>query len=135
MIFDLICVLTIVGLAIKGLKGVFSNKIALLLSLIIAFIVSSTLLPFYMRYIHLPPYLPSNIFSFILTFIFSYVLLALPSLILSVVFGGVLLIIVYGVILKFLPLNLQLQISRNSIIFSFIKPIVEFIYKLVNYIF
>lgn len=135
MIFDLICVLTILGLAIKGLKEVFSNKIALLLSLIIAFIVSSTLLPFYMRYIHLPPYLPSNIFSFILTFIFSYVLLALPSLILSVVFGGVLFIIVYGVILKFLPLNLQLQISRNSIIFSFIKPIVEFIYKLVNYIF
>ncbi len=135
MIFDLICVLTIVGLAIKGLKEVFSNKIALLLSLIIAFIVSSALLPFYMRYIHLPPYLPSNIFSFILTFIFSYVLLALPSLILSVVFGGVLFIIVYGVILKFLPLNLQFQISRNSIIFSFIKPIVEFIYKLVNYIF
>ncbi len=134
MIFDLICVLTIVGLAIKGLKEIFSNKIALLLSLIIAFIVSSTLLPFYMRYIHFPPYVPSNIFSFILTFIFSYILLALPSLILSVIFGGVSLIIVYGVILKFLPLNFQLQISRNSIIFSFIKPIVDFIYKLINYI-
>ncbi|MCS7201383.1 MAG: hypothetical protein NZ841_01195 [Dictyoglomus sp.] len=134
MIFDLICVLTIIGLALKGLKEIFSNKIALILSIVIAFFISSALLPFYMKYLRFPPYIPSNIFAFILTFIFSYILLALPSLILSVIFGGSFLIIAYGVILKFLPYNIQSQISQNSIIFSFIKPVVEFIYRLINYV-
>lgn len=135
MIFDIVCVLTIVGLAIKGLKEIFSNKIALVISIVVAFFISSSLLPFYMRFIHFPSYLPSNIFAFILSFIFTYILLALPSLILSVIFGGSLLIIVYGVILKFLPSNLQSQISQNSIIFSFIRPLVELIYRLIDYIF
>lgn len=132
MIFDLICVLTIMGLAIKGLKEALTNKIAIFLSLIIAFVISSALLPFYMKYIHFPPNIPSNIFAFILTFIFSYVLMALPSLIVSVVFGGSFLIIAYGVILKFLPPSFQLQIVQNSIIFSFIKPVVEQIYKWIS---
>lgn len=134
MIFDLICVLTIAGLSIKGLKEALTNKIVVFLSLIIAFVISSALLPFYLKYIHFPPNIPANIFAFILTFIFSYILMALPSLILSVIFGGSLLIIVYGVVLKFLPFSLQSQIAQNSIVFSFIKPVVEQIYKWINLI-
>jgi hypothetical protein len=134
MIFDLICLLTILGLAVKGLKEALTNKFAIILSLIIAIVISSALLPIYMKYIHLPSYIPSNIIAFILTFIFSYILLALPSLILSVIFGGTVLILVYGIVLKFLPISLQSQIIQNSLIFSFIKPIIEIIFKIFKYI-
>ncbi|PMQ02012.1 MAG: hypothetical protein CBR30_03190 [Dictyoglomus sp. NZ13-RE01] len=134
MIFDFICVITILGLAIKGLKEALTNKVGVVIALIVAFLVSSQLLPFYMKYINFPSYIPSNIFAFILTFIFVYVLLSIPSLILSVIFGGILLILVYGLIVRFLPLDIQTYLTSKSIIFSFIKPAVDFIYNLLKYI-
>jgi len=84
-------------------------------------------MPIYGEYIRLPINLSSNISSFILTFILAYLLLTLPGFFLKVAVGGIILIIIYGVILNFIPLEYQKMIVQNSYIYSFIKPIVWFL--------
>ncbi|ACK41971.1 MULTISPECIES: hypothetical protein [Dictyoglomus] len=134
MVFDIICTVTILGLALKGIKELFFNRLALIVSLIIAFSLSSVLMPIYGEYIRLPINLSSNISSFILTFILAYLLLTLPGFFLKVAVGGIILIIIYGVILNFIPLEYQKMIVQNSYIYSFIKPIVWYILILFRFL-
>ncbi len=134
MLFDIICTITILGLALKGIKELFFNRLALIVSLIIAFSLSSVLMPIYGEYIRLPINLSSNISSFILTFILAYLLLTLPGFFLKVAVGGTILIIIYGVILNFIPLEYQKMIVQNSYIYSFIKPIVGYILILFRFL-
>jgi len=133
MIFDLICAITILGLAIKGLKDIFSNKIVLLISLIIAFYFSSFLTPLYMKYIKITIHLPANIVSFILTFVFSYFLLVLPNFLLRVVLGGGIIIIVYALLINFLPNDYKILILKDSLVYSFLDPVVKFILNLFHF--
>ncbi|HOJ92368.1 MAG TPA: hypothetical protein PKW23_01745 [Dictyoglomaceae bacterium] len=134
MIFDLICALTILGLALKGLKEVFSNKLALIFSVIIAIFLSAYLLPLYMEYIKIPSHIPANLAGFIITFIFSYLLMTLPSFLLRVIIGGGILIILYGVLINYLPPAYRTQILNNSVVFSFIKPVVFGILNILKFI-
>ncbi len=94
MVFDIICAITVLGLALKGIKEVFFNRLALIVALIIAFTFSSVLMPIYVKYVRLPINLSSNISSFVLTFVLAYLLLTLPGFFLKEEVGGFVLIII-----------------------------------------
>lgn len=122
MIFDLICAITILGLALKGFKEIFFNRLALIAALIIAFSISSFLVPLYTNYIKIPLNLPSNISSFIITFILTYLLLTLPGFFLKVILGGVFLILFYAILTNFIPMEYRKVILSNSYVYSIIEP-------------
>lgn len=134
MIFDLICAITIIGLALKGLKEIFFNRLALIAALIIAFSISSFLVPLYTQYIKIPLNLPSNISSFIITFILSYLLLTLPGFFLKVVLGGIFLILFYGILINFIPMEYRKLVLNNSYVYSIIEPVIFYISSLFKFL-
>lgn len=132
MIFDLICAITILGLALKGIKEIFFNRLALIAALIISFSISSFLIPLYTQYIRIPFNLPSNISSFVITFILSYLLLTLPGFFLKVVLGGVFLIFFYAILVNFIPMEYRKLILNNSYVYSIIEPVIYYINTLLK---
>lgn len=134
MIFDLICAITILGLALKGIKEIFFNRLALIAALIISFSISSFLIPLYTQYIRIPLNLPSNISSFVITFILSYLLLTLPGFFLKVVLGGVFLIFFYAILVNFIPMEYRKLILNNSYVYSIIEPVIYYINTLLKFL-
>lgn len=134
MLFDLICAITVIGLTLKGLKEIFLNRLALIVSLIIALSISSFLIPIYSQYIKIPFNLPSNISSFIITFILSYLLLTLPAFFLKVAFGGLFLIFIYAIIISFIPVEYRELLIKNSYIYSILKPVLRFVFQFLSFI-
>lgn len=134
MIFDLICAITILGLALKGIKEIFFNRLALIAALIISFSISSFLIPLYTQYIRIPFNLPSNISSFVITFILSYLLLTLPGFFLKVVLGGVFLIFFYAILVNFIPMEYRKLILNNSYVYSIIEPVIYYINTLLKFL-
>jgi len=125
MIFDIVCILVAVGLSLRGIKNATKGKIPLVISLVASALISSSLIHIYMKFLNLPKDIPAGVVSFIITFAFIYVIISAPTLILSVVVLGSLVIVVLGIIVTFIPSDIQTTILENSKIFPVILPLID----------
>ena len=123
MIFDLLSLFTVIGLLVKGLKK-GASKLSLFVSVGISALVSGALIPVYMKFMNLPKDVPAAIISFLITFIFAYVIISVPTLIFSVVIGGIVIIFIYGVIVFFLPPGIKTVLIQNSKIYPMLQPLI-----------
>jgi hypothetical protein len=105
---------------VKATKG----KLPLAVSLVAAAVVSSSLIPIYMQFLHLPKDVPAGVVSFVITFAFAYAIISAPTLILSVGVLGSLVIVVLGVIVSFLPLEAQTTTVGDSRLFPMLAPLI-----------
>ncbi len=133
MIFDIVCLIIIIGLALRGLRKGKFGVIPLTISIIISAVISGSMIPIYMRFLNLPKDIPAGIISFIITFIFTYFIISAPTLILSVVVMGSLSILVLGLIVSYLPLDTQYTILNNSKVFPVILPLIMKIKELIKF--
>ena len=133
MIFDVVSILILIGLVIRGVRKAKPGKISLILAIVISAIISSSLIPVYMNYLHLPKDIPAGIVSFIITFIFAYIIISAPTLILSVIILGGIIIITLGVFVEFLPPDIQKQIIGNSKLIPMLQPLITSIINLFNF--
>jgi len=125
MIFDIVCILVAVGLSLRGIKNATKGKIPLVISLVASALISSSLIHIYMKFLNLPKDIPAGVVSFIITFAFIYVIISAPTLILSVVVLGSLVIVALGIIVTFIPSDIQTTILENSKIFPVILPLID----------
>jgi hypothetical protein len=125
MIFDIVCIFVIVGLFLRGIKNATKGKIPLVIALVASVLISSSLIPIYMKFLSLPKDIPAGIVSFIITFAFVYIIISVPALIISVVVLGSLMILVLGIIVTFIPSGVKATILENSKIFPVILPLID----------
>lgn len=133
MIFDVISLIIVIGLALRGLRKGKFGVVSLTFSLIVSAIISGAMIPIYMRFLNLPKDIPAGIISFIITFIFTYFIISAPTLILSVVVLGSLTILILGLIVSFLPPDTKNIIINNSKVFPVILPLILKIRELINF--
>ncbi len=123
MIFDLLSLFTLLGLLVRGLKK-GGGKLPLFVALGISAVISGGLVPVYMKFFNLPKDIPAGVISFIITFIFAYVIISVPTLIFSVIVGGIVIIFIYGIIVFLLPPNVKGIVTQNSKIYPVIQPLI-----------
>ena len=86
-----------------------------------------------MKFMNLPKDVPAAIISFLITFIFAYVIISVPTLIFSVVIGGIVIIFIYGVIVFFLPPGIKTVLIQNSKIYPMLQPLIAQLMNILHF--
>ena len=132
MIFDLLSLFTVIGLLVKGLKK-GASKLSFFVSVGISILVSGALVPVYMKFMNLPKDVPAAIISFLITFVFAYVIISVPTLIFSVVIGGIVIIFAYGAIVFVLPAGTKNVLIQNSKIYPMLYPLIAQLMNILHF--